>query len=184
MLTETKEDILLRMQDDLKKALSKPKEKRKWVMVIDLRKCVGCHACTIACKAENVLPPGVVYRRVLDIESGRYPNVKRDFIPVLCNHCEDAPCVNACSVKATTKRPDGIVDIDYDECIGCLACLNACPYGARTSDLGQFYTISTPKLEDYETRPAFEYQKRWPRKKGKSPIGNARKCHFCLHRIE
>jgi Fe-S-cluster-containing dehydrogenase component len=106
MLTETKEDILLRMQDDLKKALSKPKEKRKWVMVIDLRKCVGCHACTIACKAENVLPPGVVYRRVLDIESGRYPNVKRDFIPVLCNHCEDAPCVNACSVKATTKRPD------------------------------------------------------------------------------
>jgi molybdopterin-containing oxidoreductase family iron-sulfur binding subunit len=50
--------------------------------------------------------------------------------------------------------------------------------------LGQFYTISTPKLEDYETKPAFEYQKKWPRKKGKSPIGNARKCHFCLHRIE
>jgi len=117
LLTETKEDILLRMQEDLKRALSKPQEKRKWTMVIDLRKCVGCYACTIACKAENVLPPGVVYRRVLDIESGKYPDVKRDFVPVLCNHCEKAPCVNACPVKATTIREDGIVDIDYNECI-------------------------------------------------------------------
>ena len=178
------DDILLRMQDDLNRALSKPQEQRKWAMVIDLRKCVGCFACTIACKSENVLPLGVVYRRVLDLETGKYPAPRRDFVPVLCNHCENAPCVTACPVKATTKRQDGIVDMDYEKCIGCRACFNACPYGARNSDFGQFYTDKTPQLQDYETRPAYEYKKDWPRIKGKSPIGNARKCHFCIHRIE
>jgi len=178
------DDIILRMQDDLSRALTKPQEERKWAMVIDLRKCVGCFACTVACKSENVLPPNVVYRRVLDLETGKYPNLRRDFVPVLCNHCEDAPCVTACPVKATKKRKDGIVDMDYEKCIGCRACINACPYGSRTSDFGGFYTDKTPKLQDYEVRPAYEYKKEWPRRKGKSPIGNARKCHFCIHRIE
>jgi len=177
-------DILIRMQGDLSRALAKPRNARKWAMAIDVRKCVGCFACTIACKAENVSPPGIVYRRVLDLETGKYPSLKRDFVPVLCNHCEDAPCVTACPVKATKKREDGIVDMDYLKCIGCRACLNACPYGSRQSDFGQYYTKGTPKLESYETRPAFEYKKEWPRVNGKSPIGNARKCHFCIHRIE
>jgi Fe-S-cluster-containing dehydrogenase component len=178
------DDVLIRMQSDLSRALTKPRNARSWAMAIDLRKCVGCFACTIACKAENVSPPGVVYRRVLDLESGKYPHPRRNFAPVLCNHCENPPCVPPCPVKATTKREDGIVDILYKQCIGCRACLSACPYGARQSDFGQFYTDKTPKLQDYETRPAFEYKERWPRKKGKSPIGNARKCHFCIHRIE
>jgi molybdopterin-containing oxidoreductase family iron-sulfur binding subunit len=178
------DDVLLRMQDDLSRALFKPLKERKWAMVIDARKCVGCYACTIACKAENVTPPGVVYRRVLDLETGKYPAPKRDFVPVLCNHCETPPCVAACPVKATTKREDGIVDMDYIKCIGCRACLNACPYGSRQSDFGLFYTKNTPAIQDYELRPTFEYKKKWPRIKGKSPIGNARKCHFCIHRIE
>lgn len=178
------DDILLRMQEDLSRAILKPQKERKWMMVIDVRKCVGCFACTIACKAENVTPPGVVYRRVLDLETGKYPAPKRDFVPVLCNHCEIPPCVAACPVKATTKREDGIVDMDYKKCIGCRACLNACPYGSRQSDFGQFYTKNTPAIQAYELRPTFEYKKEWPRIKGKSPIGNARKCHFCIHRIE
>jgi Fe-S-cluster-containing dehydrogenase component len=177
-------DILIRMQDDLSRALTKPVKTRKWAMALDVRKCIGCYACTIACKAENVSPPGVVYRRVLDLETGTYPHLKRDFVPVLCNHCENPPCVTACPVKATKKREDGIVDMDYLKCIGCRACLNACPYGSRQSDFGKFYTKRTPRLEGYETRPAFEYKKEWPRASGKSPIGNARKCHFCIHRIE
>jgi molybdopterin-containing oxidoreductase family iron-sulfur binding subunit len=178
------DDVILRMQDDLIRTLIKPQEARKWTMVIDLRKCAGCFACTIACKAENVLPLGVVYRRVLDLETGRYPNIRRDFVPVLCNHCENAPCVTACPVKATTQRKDGVVDMDYKKCIGCRACINACPYGSRVSDFGEFYTDKTPRVQDYEKRPAFEYKKEWRRERGKSPIGNARKCHFCIHRVE
>lgn len=175
---------LLRMQQDLLKALKKPRKERKWSMVLDLRKCIGCSACTIACKSENVLPPGVVYRPVIDEEIGTYPNVTRRFTPRPCLQCENPPCVPVCPVKATSKREDGIVVVDYHKCIGCRYCIVACPYNARSADFGEFYTKDTPQLEAYESRPNFEYHQKWPRKKGKSPIGNARKCHFCIHRIE
>ena len=138
---------LLHMQRELHRALKKPIERRRWVMVIDLRKCVGCSACTIACVAENKLPPGVVYRPVMEEEIGEYPNVTRRFLPRLCNQCDNPPCVPVCPVKATYKRPDGIVEINYEQCIGCRYCLPACPYGARTSDFGEFYTLGTPKVE-------------------------------------
>ena len=175
---------LLRMQHDLKRALKKPLEQRRWVMVIDLRKCIGCHACTIACIAENKLPPGVVYRPVLEEEIGTYPHVTRRFIPRPCMQCDNPPCVPVCPVNATWKRPDGIVEIDYDACIGCRYCITACPYSARVSDFGEFYTDNTPKRQAYEEAPNFEYGKQWPRKEGQSPIGNARKCHFCIHRLD
>ena len=176
--------VLLRMQRELQRAMKKPIEQRRWVMAIDLRKCVGCSACTIACVAENKLPPGVVYRPVMEEEIGEYPNVTRRFLPRLCNQCDNPPCVPVCPVKATYKRPDGIVEIDYNKCIGCRYCLPACPYGARTSDFGEYYTLGTPAVQAYEKEPNFEYGREWKREGSKSPIGNARKCHFCVHRLE
>lgn len=178
------EDVLIRMMRDLQRALKKPLSERKWVMVIDLRKCVGCNACTIACIAENKLPPGVVYRPVLQEEIGRYPHVTRRFIPRPCMQCENPPCVPVCPVSATWKRPDGIVVIDYNACIGCRYCITACPYGARSFDFGENYTDGTPERSPAEQMPSFEYHRQWKRRGNRSPVGNARKCHFCIHRIE
>lgn len=178
------ESVLLRMQRDLQRAMKKPIEQRRWAMAIDLRKCIGCHACTIACVAENKLPPGVVYRPVIEEEVGEYPHVSRRFIPRPCMQCENPPCVPVCPVKATYKRPDGIVEIDYEACIGCRYCIPACPYGARTADFGEFYTDGTPQRQAYETEPSHEYGRSWKRDGKTSPAGNARKCHFCIHRLE
>jgi molybdopterin-containing oxidoreductase family iron-sulfur binding subunit len=138
------EDVLIRMMRDLQRALKKPVHERRWVMVIDLRKCVGCHACTIACIAENKLPPGVVYRPVIEEEIGEYPHVTRRFLPRPCLQCDHPPCVPVCPVHATWKRPDGIVVIDYEACIGCRYCITACPYEARSFDWGEHYSDGTP----------------------------------------
>lgn len=177
-------DVLLRMQADLRRALEKPVNERRWVMVIDLRKCIGCHSCTIACIAENKLPPGVVYRPVIDEEIGTYPHVSRTFTPRPCMQCDNPPCVPVCPVAATFKRPDWIVAIDYDRCIGCRYCIAACPYNARTFDFGEYYTEDTPALQPYEKAPTYEYGKKRVRDGDASPVGNARKCHFCLHRLD
>lgn len=174
---------VLRMQRDLLRALQKSLVERRWIMVIDLRKCAGCSTCTVACKAENKLPPGVVYRPVLEEEIGVYPHLARRFLPRTCMHCENPPCTKVCPVGATYRRSDGIVSIDYDKCIGCRYCVTACPYGARTFDWGEFYTEGTPQVEKYEMEPSFEYGQPRRRVKGQSPIGNTRKCHFCLHRL-
>ena len=174
---------LLRMQRELQRAMKKPIDQRRWVMVIDLRKCIGCSACTVACIAENHLPPGVVYRPVLEEEIGEYPHVTRRFTPRPCMQCDNPPCVPVCPVKATYKRPDGIVEINYEQCIGCRYCITACPYSARTFDFGENYSDGTPERQAYETSPAPEYGKNWSRKNGESPVGNVRKCQFCLHRL-
>jgi molybdopterin-containing oxidoreductase family iron-sulfur binding subunit len=91
-------------------------------MVIDTRKCVGCHSCKVGCVMENKLPPGVVYRPVIDLEVGTYPNVGRKFLPRPCMQCDNPPCVPVCPVNTTWKRPDGVVEIDYTVCIGCRYC--------------------------------------------------------------
>jgi tetrathionate reductase subunit B len=100
-------------------------------MVIDLRKCVGCHACQVACKSENNVPLGVNRAWVDELETGKFPQVSRFRTPRLCNHCENPSCVKACPVKATYQKEDGTVVIDYDRCIGCKYCIVSCPYDAR-----------------------------------------------------
>jgi len=191
----TPEDPLMRMQEELKRALKKPLNERRWVMVLDLRKCVGCSACTIACIVENKLPPGIVYRPVLEEEIGTYPNVTRRFLPRPCMQCDEPPCVPVCPVSATWKRADGIVEIDYKACIGCRYCITACPYNARTFDFGESYVKRAPlanaaaivgpdKAIAYEKAVSFEYGKQWARAKGESPVDNVRKCTFCTHRLD
>lgn len=190
----TETDVLVRMQQELQRALQKPVDQRRWVMVIDLRKCVGCHACTIACVAENKLPPGVVYRPVLIEEIGTYPNVSMKFLPKPCMQCDEPPCTQVCPVNATYKDKNGVVVIDYDQCIGCRYCITACPYASRTFDFGHTYTEDLPEFEGliagvsatdgYERVSNFEYGEGHARNDRKSsPIGNVRKCHFCLHRV-
>jgi Fe-S-cluster-containing dehydrogenase component/formate-dependent nitrite reductase membrane component NrfD len=95
---------------------------------IDLPKCIGCHACTIACKSEHDIPVGVNRCWVKTVEKGTFPDTRRFFLPVLCNQCEEAPCMNICPTGALFKRRDGIVDLNGDSCIGCKACMAACPY--------------------------------------------------------
>jgi Fe-S-cluster-containing dehydrogenase component len=106
--------------------------------VIDQDACIGCHACTVACKAENDVPVGGFRTNVKYVEIGQFPKVKRNFLVQRCNQCTDAPCVTICPVNALKKRPDGIVDVDRDACIGCRACMQACPYDALylNEDLG------------------------------------------------
>ena len=103
---------------------------------IDLRKCIGCHACTIACKAEHDVPIGVNRCWVKTVEQGEFPETQRFFFPVLCNQCDDAPCVSICPTNALKKRHDGIVDLHSDSCIGCRACMVACPYDQLFIDPG------------------------------------------------
>lgn len=98
--------------------------------VLDQRRCIGCHACTVACKSENEVPLGDFRTWVKYTEVGSFPQVRRHFAVLRCNQCTAAPCVTICPVEALHKRPDGIVDLKKDVCIGCKACMQACPYDA------------------------------------------------------
>lgn len=141
-------------------------------MLIDLKKCVGCHACAVACKEAHGTPPGVTRSHVELVEEGTYPNTKRTHIPMLCMQCENAPCVEICPTGASQKREDGIVTVDKEVCIGCSSCMNACPYGARylrEDETGYF----GEELNEYET-VMYEVM----------PKGTVDKCTFCADRID
>src|SRR5262245_7455930 len=106
----------------------------RYGFVIDQRRCIGCHACTVACKEENRVPLGAFRTWVMYIERGVFPNTRRYFSVLRCNHCDAAPCVTICPTVALYRRADGIVDFDGDRCIGCKSCMQACPYDALYID--------------------------------------------------
>ena len=159
-------------------ALTAPGRKHHWGMVIDTRRCVGCEACVIACKIENKTPPGVFYTLVTKEPLPGSQDEAPVFMTKPCFHCEEPPCVPVCPVGATYRRPtDGIVVVDYDRCIGCRYCVAACPYGARYADFGDEYEL-LPMAGESVSPEYKQYRMRVP---GESPIGNVRKCTFCLH---
>lgn len=138
-------------------------------MVIDLRRCVGCNACTIACKSSNGTPPGMFYSHVAIDEEGTYPNAVSVYTPMLCGHCDDASCVSVCPTGASYRDEDGVVRVDHDKCIGCKYCIAACPYGARS--------FLADKIEGYfpghglTQQEALMYQG--------FEVGKVYKCDFC-----
>lgn len=140
-----------------------------WVMVIDLDKCIGCQRCVYACQATNDTAAGHLWNIVLEDEETFDQPV---FMPRPCMHCEHAPCVEVCPVRATYHRPDGLVAMDYDRCIGCRYCIVACPYGSRVfnwetreDENPQVPTWGTPEIE-------------------RRPRGVVEKCTFCVHRLD
>jgi len=144
----------------------------RWAMTADLERCVGCQTCTAACRHANATSPAVQWRKVLDVESGTYPQVSRTFVPVGCQHCAEPPCMNVCPSTATRRRPDGIVTIDYDLCIGCSYCAVACPYQARFKVEGPRFAFGITGMQSEAVRDD-------PRR-----VGVAQKCTFCVDRID
>jgi len=160
-------------------SLVSSRRKHHWGMAIDVRRCVGCKACTIACKQENKTPSGVSYTVVISEPLEGSGTDKPIPMTKPCFHCENPACVPVCPVGATFKREvDGIVAMDYDRCIGCRYCITACPYGARFFDFGERYHGEKNLAEDVVSPEYGQYRMR---EIGESPIGNVRKCQFCMH---
>lgn len=142
----------------------------QWAMVIDQDCCTGCQNCIMACKAHNDVAPDISWNRIeKDIENSNGEDV---CLPVQCMHCANAPCVNVCPVKATYHRPDGIVAMDYDRCIGCRYCEIACPYGVRSFNWSEF-TGDNPMVPEWG-EPEIE----------RRPRGVVEKCSFCVQTVD
>jgi phenylacetyl-CoA:acceptor oxidoreductase subunit 1 len=143
----------------------------RWGMVIDVRRCVGCQTCTIACMQEHALPPGTAWRFVADCEVGEYPDVRRLFLPMQCMHCASPPCVPVCPTGASRQRDDGIVWVEYAACVGCGYCAVACPYHARhlVHEANGYFAAPTP-AEAARAHP--------------DRHGVMTKCTFCKERVD
>ncbi len=149
---------------------------KHYSMVIDLKRCIGCHTCAVACKSENNLPDGIWWNRTLtiggaemDTPTGVFPNVQMQYLTLACQHCENPACVKVCPVGATWKDAEtGIVMQDYSKCIGCRYCMVACPYtGVRQFNWEEpkFATGFATGSEAYHAKNVVE------------------KCMFCAHRL-
>ncbi len=149
----------------------------RWGMVIDLKKCVGCQTCFIACKIENLLPARVYWNQVYDYETGEYPHVKRSFMPTLCMHCEKPKCLEVCPSGATMQSDDGIVTVDYNKCIGCRYCMMACPYHSRlyNSSIKGYFAGGIIPPEALPNTLRAESQRH--------VVGVVSKCTFCNHKL-
>lgn len=148
---------------------------KKYALLVDLRKCVGCTSCQVSCKMENGVPVGTFRSRVDFADVGEYPRAKRHFFPKICNQCDDPPCVPPCPVPgATYKREDGVVMVNRDLCIGCGRCKDACPYGAR------YMHEHLPARND--PKP---FANKCPEVRGKraADLRMVDKCDYCSHRL-
>ncbi len=154
----------------------------RWGMVIDLDKCFACQSCTLACRMENNTPVAgpdqasrdraILWNEVLPFVEGEYPGVKVTLIPRPCQHCDNPPCTKVCPVKATYKDEEGIVQVDYDRCIGCRFCTVACPYQVRYFN---WYRPEWPEALKEHLNPDPEVAPR--------PKGVVEKCTFCIQRL-
>ena len=144
----------------------------RYGMVIDLKRCIGCHSCTLACKLKNATGPGIFWSQVSDEEVGTYPSVSRHFLPRLCMHCHNALCVEVCPTGASYQREDGIVLVDEDKCIGCKYCIVACPYQARSynKDKKGYFGVGLVPNEELGSQ--------------QHTVGVVEKCNFCVDRVE
>jgi Fe-S-cluster-containing dehydrogenase component len=145
----------------------------RYGMVINQQRCIGCDACTVACKQQNGTGPGIFWRKVIKNEVGTYPTAYYSFLPLLCNQCDDPACADVCPTGATSKQANGIVTIDSNKCIGCRYCQVACPYDARafitTNTVGYF---PGKGLNTYEKAMYPQHQ-----------TGTVEKCNFCADRL-
>ncbi len=152
----------------------------RWTMAIDLDKCLGCQACTVACRMENNTPiagpkqstlgRAILWNEVIPGNAGVFPNVTARYIPRPCMHCEDSLCVKVCPVKATYKNEEGTVLVDYDRCIGCRFCTVACPYATRYFN---WYEPYYPEAFRPRLNPDVPIR----------PRGVVEKCTFCVTSI-
>lgn len=147
-----------------------------WGMAIDLKLCIGCNTCVVACKMRNGTPKGVFWNRVLEEEVGTFPAARRVFWPVRCMHCEAPACVEACPTGASYQRADTIVLVDQEKCVGCKACILACPYDVRTlwkgteEGKGDYFEN---KLTPFEEQAYAQHLE-----------GAVQKCEFCASRLD
>jgi dimethyl sulfoxide reductase iron-sulfur subunit len=145
----------------------------RYGMVINLQHCIGCDACTVACKQQNGTGPGIFWRKVIKSEIGTYPSARYTFLPLLCNQCADPACANVCPTGATAKQPNGIVTVDQNKCIGCRYCMAACPYDARSF-------VPSTTTEYFPGKGLTPYEKvMYP----EHTANTVEKCDFCAARV-